>query len=90
MKNIIILIVVFLLWFAFAGYFISEKLTFVDWIGSLFIYCIGLQWVIAFILDKTMLIYFGHELSIQNPKHKVPRVFHFIVGLILCLVSTII
>ncbi|MFT5452557.1 MAG: hypothetical protein ACI9N9_002050 [Enterobacterales bacterium] len=72
-------------WFIFAGVLFSEKSQAIDWLGGLFLYLIGLQWIYGFLLSKTMYTtYTDMPMEANNEKHRGLRLLFFCLGLILC------
>jgi len=72
------------------GSILFEKNGVISWVASLVIYLIGLQWVIPFLLKETMYThYIAHPLKANDPKSRLLRFLHFLIGLSLCIFSTI-
>jgi hypothetical protein len=77
-------------WFVLAGIYIAGNASVEDWILSLFMYLVGLQWVYAYCLNKTMYtLYIAEPLIPNDGKFKSLRNVHFIIGLFICIMSSI-
>lgn len=76
--------------FSLSGIVLNNKQGFSDWICAIFIFCIGIQWVYAFAFKLNMYtLYAAHCLSAENEEHAIYRSIHLILGLLLCLATTL-
>ena len=84
----ILLVALGVLWFVVAGVIFAEKKDPVDWLLTFFVYMFGFQWVYRYALSKTMYSRMGKSLTPHQKKHEKWRLFYFIVGIILCYISS--
>lgn len=85
------LIIISLLFFVAGGVFVAERPLSEDWAWASILFLIGYQWVYLFILNKDMYtLYVGEPLYAGNDKYKSLRIFHFLIGLIICVSSSLI
>ncbi len=74
----------FLLLFVFVRYFVFNSDTLQEWAVLLFLYVIGLQWVVPFLFGSTMHAYITGERLPPKKKYYVLRLLFFMVGVLLC------
>lgn len=87
----IALIIISLVLFVAGGIFVAERPLFEDWIWASILFLIGYQWVYLFILNKDMYtLYVGEPLYADSEKYKFLRVFHFLIGMIICVSSSLV
>ena len=74
-----------LAWFLFAGYFLSSHRGVADWLPALFLYLLGLYWVIPYILKTTMYtLNTASALPYGDKRYGWLRHLLFILGLLIC------
>lgn len=78
-----------LIWFFGVGIFYVDKQDMVHWIGTLFAYIVGGQWVFSWFFKRTMYApYSGADLK-PNGEHADIRAFLFCLGLLLMFFSSV-
>jgi hypothetical protein len=78
------------IWFVLSGLLIAEKTELKVWLATLFIYAFGLQWVYCYVLGKNMYTaYAAYRLEAAGDKHSILRLWHFLIGLTLCVAASI-
>lgn len=86
----IIAIVIALIFFISCGIFIADRCETPEWFGSLFIFTIGYQWVHTYFFNKNMYtLYIAETLYPNDIKYKKYRVLHLILGIVLCVFSSV-
>jgi hypothetical protein len=86
----VIVIAMSIIFFVGGGAFFAERPLSEDWLWALLLFLIGYQWVFLFILNKDMYtLYIGEPMYANSDKYKLLRIYHFIVGVIICTASTI-
>jgi hypothetical protein len=82
-------IVFIAIWYIVSGILFSEKQNVVDWLAGLIVCLIGIQWVYAYIFSKSMFsTYAALEMKVNSEKDKNPRLFHFIIGVIIFFIGS--
>ncbi|WP_440902980.1 hypothetical protein ACMZOO_08665 [Catenovulum sp. SX2] len=73
------------------GVLIAERPLSEDWLWATMLFLAGYQWVYPFLLSRTMYtLYIAEPLYANSDKHKLFRLFHFIIGLVLCVGSSVV
>ena len=86
----IIAVVIALIFFISCGIFIAGRNTMPEWVGTLFIFTIGYQWVHTYAFNKNMYtLYIAETLYANDIKYKNYRVLHLILGIVLCIFSSV-
>lgn len=85
------LITISFLFFVSGGLYVAERTMSEDWVWAAILFLIGYQWVHLFILNKNMYtLYVSEPLYADSDKYKSLRVFHFVIGLIICISSSLV
>jgi hypothetical protein len=85
------LIIIPLLLFVVGGVYVAKRTILEDWVWAAILFLIGYQWVYLFTLKKNMYtLYVGAPLYADSDKYKSLRIFHFLIGLIICISSSFI
>lgn len=86
-----LLLIFSLVAFIGGGVFLAERPLSEDWLWASLLFLIGYQWVFLFILNRNMYtLYVGEPMYANSDKYKLLRLFHFIIGLVLCIYSSVV
>ena len=86
----LLLTVFFFAVFVGGGIFVAKRSVSEDWVWAFLIFIVGFQWVYSFLLNRRMYTFFiGETMYANSDRYKLYRVFHFLIGLVLCICSSV-
>lgn len=71
--------------------FFSSYSSPVSWLFTLVLFTYGFHWVYLFLAKKTMHMYVnGGPMYLDDKNAKIPRIIHFICGLLICIGASVV